>query len=110
MSHRDPCARFCVTPAPTSPTETVGIAIDFSTILMPLNGLRHPREGNASGWFLWAGEEFPDADDAFQPHHAQHLLDSFPEIAPYLSLPPGWRFLLAPGYEDIWFDENLLNI
>lgn len=33
-----------------------------------------------------------------------------PEIKKYLGLPPGWRFLIAPGYEDIWFDEALLSI
>jgi hypothetical protein len=22
----------------------------------------------------------------------------------------GWRFLIAPGYEDIWFDEKLLRL
>ncbi len=27
-----------------------------------------------------------------------------PEVLPYLALPPGWRFLIADGYEDGWFD------
>jgi hypothetical protein len=31
-------------------------------------------------------------------------------MAPYLALPPGWRFLIAPDYEDVWFDESLLHI
>jgi hypothetical protein len=28
----------------------------------------------------------------------------------YLGLAPGWRFLVAPGYKDVWFDAKLLNI
>lgn len=38
----------------------------------------------------------------------EHLLEEFPEIGEYLSLPPGYRFLLAAGYEDVWYDEKLL--
>jgi hypothetical protein len=25
-------------------------------------------------------------------------------------LGPAWRFLIAPGYEDVWFDPSLLNV
>ncbi|WP_441007151.1 immunity protein Imm33 domain-containing protein, partial [Neisseria meningitidis] len=33
-----------------------------------------------------------------------------PEIIPFLTLPPGYRFLIGEnGYEDVWFDELLLN-
>jgi hypothetical protein len=31
-------------------------------------------------------------------------------VFPYLALPPGWRFLLAPGYEDVWYDPTLLDL
>ncbi|WP_459166268.1 hypothetical protein [Sinorhizobium meliloti] len=24
-------------------------------------------------------------------------------------MPPGWRFLIANGYEDVWYDETLLS-
>ena len=34
--------------------------------------------------------------------HAVHLADHCPSVLPYLGLPPGWRFLIAPGYEDVW--------
>jgi hypothetical protein len=26
----------------------------------------------------------------------------------YLGLPPGWGFIIAPGYEDTWQDAKLL--
>ena len=31
-------------------------------------------------------------------------------FAEMLGLGPGWRFLIAPGHEDVWFDANLLNV
>lgn len=76
---------------------------------MPINGLRHQPEGDATGWYLWAGEQFPTGDDAYDPLHAAHLADRCPEVLPYLSLAPGWRFLIAPGYLDVWFDPALLD-
>jgi hypothetical protein len=27
----------------------------------------------------------------------------------YLGLALGWRFLIAPEYEDVWYDTNLLK-
>jgi len=31
-------------------------------------------------------------------------------IIKYLGLSPGWKFLSDGEYEDVWYDENLLNI
>jgi hypothetical protein len=42
--------------------------------------------------------------------HVAHLADYCPELLPYIGLAPGWRVLLAPGYEDVWYDESLLKI
>jgi hypothetical protein len=41
--------------------------------------------------------------------HVEHLSIACREVLPFLALPPGWRFLLAPGYEDVWQDESLLE-
>jgi hypothetical protein len=48
--------------------------------------------------------------DFFEPVHVSHLATACPDFLPYLALPPGWRFLIAPGHEDIWPDESLLRI
>jgi hypothetical protein len=65
-------------------------------------------ESGTCGWYLWAGEELPQHRDLFIPLHVTHLADWCPQALPYLGLPPGWRFLLAPGHEDVWLDEALL--
>lgn len=46
-------------------------------------------------------------DDYFEPCHVEHLETICPSVMPYLLLPPGWRFLIAPDYEDVWFDDTL---
>ena len=75
----------------------------------PVHGLRHPPEGSTSGWYVWTGE-FSQADDFFQPLHTSHLLERCPELGSLLDLPPGSRFLVAPGHLDTWKDQALLDI
>ena len=102
------CARHGV--SPEAPSSFLKLGIALSTLgQQPINGLRHSPESGTSGWFVWAGEAFSDASDFFQPLHIHHLEQRCSEILPYLALPPGWRFLLAPGQEDVWFDASLLQ-
>jgi hypothetical protein len=88
----------------------LGISADFFSGKLPLNGLRHPPEQGTCGWFLWAGQELSSAPDFFRPMHVEHLFEPCPQVLPYLALPPGWRFLIAGGYEDVWQDYALLEI
>jgi hypothetical protein len=76
---------------------------------LPINGLRHPPVGAASGWYLWTGGEVDRADDGFfRPVHMAHLDRMHPDVVRYLALPAGWRFQVAPQHEDLWFDPSLL--
>lgn len=107
-AQRTLAARFNTVAIPLNPEAKVGIAKNVLEGMQPLNALRHAPEGDTSGWYIWSGEELSDAADFFVPLHVSHLTDWCPQIFPYLGLPPGWRILLAPGYEDVWFDEDLL--
>ncbi|WP_437180669.1 immunity protein Imm33 domain-containing protein [Paenarthrobacter ureafaciens] len=75
----------------------------------PVHGLRHPPERGTSGWYVWTGDLSQD-DDFFQPWHASHLVERCPSLGHLLRLPPGTRFLFAPGYEDVWEDPSLLEV
>ncbi|WP_332453765.1 hypothetical protein [Chryseobacterium aquaticum] len=87
----------------------IGISDNFKSGEMPLNGLRHFPEGDTSGWYIWAGD-YSSSDEFFKPMHIFHLIEIFPEIIKYLGLPAGNRFLIDDkGFEDVWFDENLLT-
>lgn len=103
------CQRFGTAFVDAPPDTTVGIALQTLDKL-PLNGLRHPPEGGTCGWYIWGGKEFSQSVTFFQAVHVAHLEERCPDAVPYLGLPPGWRFLLAPGYEDVWYDAALLNI
>jgi hypothetical protein len=95
-----------ITPLPGT---TLGIATE-TLDERPINGLRHESDSTTNGWYLWCGE-WSDADDFFKPLHIDHISDYLPQVAPYLDLPPGYRFLIDDqGSEDIWFDETLLKI
>jgi hypothetical protein len=113
-SQRAVCERVGSEVVHPGPGERTGISADphavGATGEWPLNGLRHPPENGTTGWYLWRGEAFPSGDDAFVPVHTEHLLDDLPEVVPYLALAPGWRILLAPGHEDVWYDESLLHV
>jgi len=101
-------ARSPFSPPPAG--STCGVALSTFDGRQPINALRHPPEGQTCGWYLWAGEEFPEANDAFSPIHNEHLAELAPELLPYLALAPGFRVLVAPDYADVWFDGSLLHI
>ena len=87
----------------------LGISKNVKESIIPINGLRlYPEEGT-SGWFIWAGEEFSVSPDFFVPLHIEHIDEWVPNIKKYLGLAPGWRFLIAGDYEDVWFDKVILE-
>jgi hypothetical protein len=91
--------------------QMVGIALEsFNQFNMPINGLRHPIESeHSTSWFIWAGD-YSESDDFFKPVHVSHLIEICPKALNYLGLAPGWRFLFDNQYQDVWYDENLLDI
>ncbi|RAJ77610.1 hypothetical protein CLV59_107379 [Chitinophaga dinghuensis] len=108
------CAKYGAIYYHTPVTQLLGIATQtFAAVEWPINGLRNPIQSEqSSNWYIWAGEQFSDTADFFEPMHIFHLRDNHPKILDYLGLPPGWRFLFVGDdhYEDVWFDESLLRI
>ena len=104
------CRRFGTECVPPAPGTKLGVAMVVGSGLLPLHGLRHPAKGDTCGWYLWAGEAMSDASDFFEPLHVDHLTERCPSVLPYLGLGPGWRFLIANGHEDVWYDASLLDV
>lgn len=102
------CLKYNAPYHPCDDSLKLGIATNVKAGILPINGLRITPEGDTTGWYIWAGEELSQEPDFFHPLHVEHLKEWRPEIEKYLGLPPGWRFLIADNYEDIWFDESLL--
>ncbi len=102
------CARHGSELQVASPDAIAGVAANVQPDIWPVNGLRH-RPGSTSGWFIWTGRDLSTADDFFKPLHIRHLIERCPAAMPYLGLAPGFRFLIAPDYEDVWLDPELLD-
>jgi hypothetical protein len=98
------CKRFNSVVVVPLAGEKLGIALNTLTHV-PLHAVRRQIENGTCGWYLWGGE-YSSADDFYQPMHVDHLPSICPQIIPYLALAPGWRLILAPDYEDVWFDEG----
>lgn len=90
--------------------KTLNIGISENLDLDILNGLRHRTKKGEVCWFIWSGE-YSEDDKFFQPICAEHLMQRNPKLIDYLGLDEGFRFLISKkGYEDVWFDEKLLEI
>ena len=107
---REICRKYGAEYIPSPSSLKVAIASNVKDGIVPINGLRHPPEGNTTGWYIWAGEEFSEAPDFFRPLHVEHLDERCSVVKKYLGLAPGWRFLIAGEHEDVWFDEKLLKV
>ncbi|EJN6830023.1 hypothetical protein ATY35_20115 [Vibrio cidicii] len=97
---------------PQFPEALSKLGIAISTIgQQPINGLRHRAEKGTNGWYIWCGQELLHEDEFFSPLHIEHIDEYLPQIKKYLDLPPGYRFLIdSNGYEDVWYDSNLINV
>jgi hypothetical protein len=104
------CRKYGVEFTPPLANMKVGIARNVLDGLLPINGLRHPPSADTAGRYIWASETLSAEDDFFVPLHVSHLHEWCPQAVRFLRLPPGWRFLVAQGYEDVWFDADLLKV
>ena len=103
------CEWAGVEPRTPEPGTKLGIAL--ATLgKKPINGLRHNPENGTNGWYIWCGTELSEDSEFFDSLHVEHIREYLPEVEEYLALPPGYRFLIdGNDYEDVWFEEELLN-
>lgn len=101
------CRRVGASPLPVTSGDKLGVARETLSGAWPLNGVRLPPESGTCGWYVWSGGAMSDDADFFVPLHVCHLLAARPELGRYLGLPVGWRFLVAPNHEDVWFDDEI---
>jgi hypothetical protein len=101
------CARLGTTPLFVSGVDGLGASRSLLGSVWPVQGVRCLPSGGTCGWFLWAGE-FSSDPGFFEPLTVLRALEARPQIAQYLGLPPGWGFITAEGYEDVWQDASLL--
>jgi hypothetical protein len=102
------CEKYNSKWKPISRNLKIGISENLD--LEPIYGLRHKTENGKVCWFIYSGD-YSEKEDFFKPICAEHLLQRKPKIIDYLGLDEGFRFIIdEKGYEDVWFDEKLLEI
>ncbi len=106
---REFCSKHSASCAPAPPESKLGFALATKG-RVPINGLRHPETLDTCGWYIWCGEDFSYAPDFFSTIHTKHVYEDYPELRRLLGLPPGYRFLLAGDYLDVWYDASLLSV
>ena len=109
LTQKKICADYGAIYCPAPKDGIIGISSQAKKGEEPIHGLRHPSVNGTTGWYIWSGE-YSDDPNFFEPIHVKHLEEFYASIIKYLGLPPGWRFLKAEGYEDIWYDGELLKI
>jgi hypothetical protein len=102
------CQRYSTEYCEAEGAQKLGISLNVKDGVVPINGVRINERGDTCGWYIWGGEVLSEDDDFFKPLHVEHLNEWRPEVMKYLGLPPGWRFLVADNYEDVWFDPSVL--
>ncbi|MCC2670421.1 MAG: hypothetical protein K0Q72_2892 [Armatimonadetes bacterium] len=89
---------------PPVPGSRVGIALQTMGQL-PIHGVRLEPTETTCGWYLFAGEQWSDAADFYQPLCVEHLAHHAEPALPFLALPPGWHFMTdGQGFVDVWYE------
>ena len=72
-SQKEICERYGVSYYPSPPDMKMGISLNVREGITPINGLRHPPEGDTTGWYIWAGEALPGDPEFFKPVQVKHF-------------------------------------
>lgn len=107
---KDLCKAHSAEYSEPSWNQTIGVTENLFSGSQPINGLRMTPGEGLTGWFIYAGTSVPMGDHDYQPICAEHLVERKVSYLKFLALPPGWRFLVDDqGYEDVWFDKDVLK-
>jgi hypothetical protein len=103
------CEWVAVEPIP--PQADTKVRVAMSTLGgNPINGMRLPVKEDKNGWHFWCGGKPSQESSFFTLLPVEHLSECLPQVLEYLSLPPGYCFLIdETNYEDVWFDQLLLE-
>ncbi|WP_407477514.1 immunity protein Imm33 domain-containing protein [Acinetobacter baumannii] len=75
---------------------------------IPIEGVRYRSPKHMSGWWL-TSDKYDGDIETLKNIHFTHILEKRPDLAIYMALPYGYRFILGGEEEHIWFDENALD-
>lgn len=101
------CKKYGAIPFHPSQDEVLLVAMDTLNQL-PLNAVRTNPESGCCGWYVWGGAEAEVDCGEFSRMHLSYVPRYLSELDDYLSLPPGFRILMAGSHVDVSYDNSLL--
>ena len=72
----------------------------------PVEGVRYKSPSHMSGWWLTT-DQYNDDINTLKNIHFAHMILKRPDIAVYLALPFGYRFILGHENENVWLDTTI---
>ena len=100
------CERFGAAFSPPRPEQLCAVSVgvfDGDSV----QGVRYHAPSHMSGWYLTTARYNGD-HQTLTVEHVGHLIESRPDVAELLALPPGFRFELGQeGAAAAWFDPNV---
>lgn len=105
MKQLERCRKHHVRFVPSPPCSNIQFALETMG-RTPVNGLRQSPYGDSNGWYIWCGQELPEAPDSFIRLRTIHLADCCPDAIEFLGLPPGYRFTATAERVDVWPDPK----
>jgi hypothetical protein len=71
-----------------------------------VEGVRYPSPNHMSGWWITT-DRYNGNVESLKTVHAHHVSAKRPDLAKFLALPFGYRFVSKN--DDVWFDEAVVN-
>lgn len=71
-----------------------------------VEGVRYPSPDHMSGWWLTTSL-YSGNLESLKTVHFKHIAEALPNIAQYMGLPHGYRFVLGGQSEHVWFDSEV---
>lgn len=72
----------------------------------PVQGVRYHAPDHMTGWYATTAR-FNGDTRTLTVEHLYHLTAKRPDLARYVALPPGYRFDMTGGSDDVWFDVGV---
>ncbi|WP_215397034.1 immunity protein Imm33 domain-containing protein [Rheinheimera oceanensis] len=107
-NQRECCEHFGAQYKPVDENQLVAISKGIYEGVTPVEGVRYPSPPHMSGWWLTT-DEYDGNIGSLVTVHFKHIIEKRPELALYMALPFGYRFILGGETDHVWFDQVVAN-
>ncbi|WP_180171678.1 hypothetical protein [Acinetobacter sp. YH12023] len=91
---------------PVNLNQLVVVSKGVLTSNSAVEGVRYKSPTHMSGWWLTT-DQYDGDFNTLENVHFSHIIHKRPDLAIYMALPYGYRFILGTEKEYVWLDEAL---